>query len=236
MEIESHQQLHMFFFPFMAQGHNIPFIDIAKLFASHGVKSTLITTPVNAPLFSKAAKIWGCESSSNLATTIEMKEKFFKATFLLEPQIEQILDQHRPHCLVADSFFPWATDVAAKFGIPRLIFHGTGFFPSCASQTVILHQPHKQVESDSELFTIPNFPVEIKMTRTQIRSLSEKNSESIMTKLFKESREIEERSYGIIVNTFHELEPDFADHYRNVFGRKAWHIGPSFAMQQGSTG
>lgn len=155
-----------------------------------------------------------------------MKEKFFKATFLLEPQIEQILDQHRPHCLVADSFFPWATDVAAKFGIPRLIFHGTGFFPSCASQTVILHQPHKQVESDSELFTIPNFPVEIKMTRTQIRSLSEKNSESIMTKLFKESREIEERSYGIIVNTFHELEPDFADHYRNVFGRKAWHIGP----------
>ncbi|KAH0977516.1 hypothetical protein GBA52_027235 [Prunus armeniaca] len=47
-----------------------------------------------------------------------------------------------------------------------------------------------------------------------------------MTKLFKESREIEERSYGIIVNSFYELEPDFADHYRNVFGRKAWHIGP----------
>ncbi|XP_021823919.1 UDP-glucose flavonoid 3-O-glucosyltransferase 7-like [Prunus avium] len=248
MEIESHRQLHMFFFPFMAQGHNIPFIDIAKLFASHGVKSTLITTSVNAPLFSKAIQSsknlgfeiellvikfpteevglpQGCESS-NLATTIEMKEKFFKATFLLEPQIEQILDQHRPHCLVADSFFPWATDVAAKFGIPRLNFQGTGFFPSCASLTVILHQPHKKVESDSELFTIPNFPIEIKMTRTQIPRFFEKNSESIMTKLFKESRESEERSYGIIVNSFYELEPDFADHYSNVFGRKAWHIGP----------
>ncbi|KAI5314672.1 hypothetical protein L3X38_043848 [Prunus dulcis] len=64
------------------------------------------------------------------------------------------------------------------------------------------------------------------MTRTQIPRFFEKNSESIMTKLFKESRESEERSYGIIVNSFYELEPDFADHYRNVFGRKAWHIGP----------
>ncbi|ONH91691.1 hypothetical protein PRUPE_8G130400 [Prunus persica] len=236
MEIESHQQLHMFFFPFMAQGHNIPFIDIAKLFASHGVKSTLITTPVNAPLFSKAI-----QSSKNLGFEIELLVIKFpneevglpqgceSTTFLLEPQIEQILDQHRPHCLVADSFFPWATDVAAKFGISRLIFHGTGFFPSCASLTVILHQPHKKVESDSELFTIPNF--EIKMTRTQILRFFEKNSESIMTKLFKESRESEERSYGIIVNSFYELEPDFADHYRNVFGRKAWHIGPIRGME-----
>ncbi|KAH0977514.1 hypothetical protein GBA52_027233 [Prunus armeniaca] len=64
------------------------------------------------------------------------------------------------------------------------------------------------------------------MTRNQVPTMLEKNADTILSKLFKESRECEERSYGIIVNTFYELEPAFADHYRKVFGRKAWHIGP----------
>ncbi|PQQ08351.1 UDP-glucose flavonoid 3-O-glucosyltransferase 7-like isoform X1 [Prunus yedoensis var. nudiflora] len=247
METKSHEQLHIFFFPFMAQGHSIPLIDIAKLFASRGVKSTLITTPLNAPLLSKAIQIsknlgfdieilvirfpteevglpQGFEITS-MATTREMKEKFYQATFLLEPQIEQILDQHRPHCLVADSFFPWSTDVAAKFGIPRLIFYGPGFFPLCASLSVILYKPHLKVSSDSEVFTIPNLPVEIKITRNQVPTFDQ-NANPFLSKLLKETWECEERSYGIIVNTFYELEPAFADHYRKVFGRKAWHLGP----------
>ncbi|KAL6270456.1 hypothetical protein ACE6H2_027367 [Prunus campanulata] len=247
METKSHEQLHIFFFPFMAQGHSIPLIDIAKLFASRGVKSTLITTPLNAPLLSKAiqsSKNLGFEIEilviqfpaievglpqgfeiTSMATTREMKEKFYQATFLLEPQIEQILDQHRPHCLVADSFFPWATDVAAKFEIPRLIFYGPGFFPLCASLSVILYEPHLKVSSDSEVFTIPNLPVEIKITRNQVPTFDQ-NANPFLSKLLKETWECEERSYGIIVNTFYELEPAFADHYRKVFGRKAWHLGP----------
>ncbi|ONH91694.1 hypothetical protein PRUPE_8G130700 [Prunus persica] len=248
METKSHEQLHIFFFPYMAQGHSIPLIDIAKIFASHGVKSTLITTPLNAPLFSKAIQSSkelgfkielivirfpteevglppGCEST-NLATTKEMKEKFFRATTLLRPQLEQILDQQRPHCLLADTLFPWATDVAAKFGIPRLIFHGTGFFPLCASLSVILYEPHLKVSSDSEVFTLPNFPVEIKLTGSQIPAFLKKKVETEFTKLFEASKACEERSYGVIVNSFYELEPVYADHYRKVFGRKAWHIGP----------
>ncbi|PQQ13822.1 UDP-glucose flavonoid 3-O-glucosyltransferase 7-like [Prunus yedoensis var. nudiflora] len=232
----------------MAQGHSIPLIDMAKIFASHGVKSTLITTPLNAPLFSKAIQSskelgfeielivirfpteevglpLGCESSS-LATTNEMKEKFFRATTLLQPQLEQILDQQRPHCLLADTLFPWTTDVAAKFGIPRLIFHGIGFFPLCASLSVILYEPHLKVSSDSEVFTLPNFPVEIKLTGSQIPAFLKKKVETEFTKLFEASKACEERSYGVIVNSFYELEPVYADHYRKVFGRKAWHIGP----------
>ncbi|KAF5199482.1 Glycosyltransferase, partial [Thalictrum thalictroides] len=42
------RQLHLFFFPLMAQGHTIPMIDIARLFADRGTKSTIITTPLNA--------------------------------------------------------------------------------------------------------------------------------------------------------------------------------------------
>ncbi|PRQ22996.1 putative flavonol 3-O-glucosyltransferase [Rosa chinensis] len=67
METKTHQQLHIFFLPFMGQGHTLPLIDIAKLFASHGEKSTIITTPANAPLFTKAI-----QTSRNLGLEIEL--------------------------------------------------------------------------------------------------------------------------------------------------------------------
>ena len=38
------------FFPFVGGGHQIPMIDIARVFASHGAKATIITTPKHFPL------------------------------------------------------------------------------------------------------------------------------------------------------------------------------------------
>ncbi|KAM5549388.1 UDP-glucose flavonoid 3-O-glucosyltransferase 7-like [Rosa sericea] len=249
METKTEQQLHIFFLPFMAQGHTLPLIDMAKLFASRGVKSTLITTPVNAPLFSKAiqtSKSLGFEiellvikfpstevglpegiERTNLRKKQEQADKYFRAINLLEQQVEPILDQHRPHCLVADSLFPWATDVAAKFGIPRIIFHGPGFFPLCASTSVMRYQPQREVSSDSESFVVPGLPDEIKMTKNKLAPFLTLDGESELIKVVTASQLANETSYGIIVNSFYELEPAYADHYRKVFGRKAWHIGPA---------
>ncbi|KAI8532769.1 hypothetical protein RHMOL_Rhmol11G0239900 [Rhododendron molle] len=33
-------------------------------------------------------------------------------------------------------------------------------------------------------------------------------------------------SFGVIVNSFYELETEYADYYRDVLKRRAWHIGP----------
>ncbi|KAM5549377.1 UDP-glucose flavonoid 3-O-glucosyltransferase 7 [Rosa sericea] len=242
METKSCQQLHIFFLPYMARGHSIPLIDIAKLFSSRGVRCTIVTTPLNAPLFSKAIQKGEIElvlikfpsteaglpqdcESADLITTQDKVEKFIKAIFLLAPQLEKVLDEHRPHCLVADAFFTWATDVAAKFGIPRLCFHGIGFFPLCVSLSVMMYQLHTKSSSDSESFVIPNLPDEIKMPRSQLPVFPNLDGESEFMKIVKVSIESEERSYGVIVNSFYELEPAYADHYRKVFGRKAWHIG-----------
>jgi len=244
------RQLHMFFFPFMAQGHMIPAIDMAKLFASRGIKATIVTTPLNAPLLAKtiqrsqnlgveigvlvikfptieAGLPEGCESF-HMASSHGVQQKFIKATTMLEPQIDQLLQEHAPDCLVADMLFPWATDIATKYGVPRLVFHGTGFFPLCALECLRLYEPGKNVSSDSELFSIPNLPNDIKLTRAQLPVLAEENVESteFFAKFFKDLRESEARSYGVVVNSFYELEQDYVDHYRKVMGRKAWHIGP----------
>ncbi|XP_015892856.3 UDP-glucose flavonoid 3-O-glucosyltransferase 7-like [Ziziphus jujuba] len=244
----SSPQLHIFFFPLMAQGHIIPVIDMAKLFASRGLRTTIVSTPLNAQLHSNkiqrikdmgieievvlikfpASEVGlpeGCESSE-MATTPEMQQKFFKATTMLENQLERLIHEHHPHCLVADVFFPWATDVAARFGIPRLVFHGIGFFSLCASLSVLMNKPQKKVLADSEPFDVPKLPDEVKLTRNQLPTYAEGNGDTEFSRLFKEGKESELKSYGVIVNSFYELECAYADHYRQVLGRKAWHIGP----------
>ncbi|PRQ24843.1 putative flavonol 3-O-glucosyltransferase [Rosa chinensis] len=220
----------------MGLGHSLPLLDIAKLFASRGVKSSIITTPISAALLSKqlrtskslgsgieflvikfpSAEVGLSEGieTSNSTTTREIKGKLMEATALVEPKVKQILDQHRRlHCLVADVVFHWAIDVAAKFGIPKLVFHGADFFPRCVSSYL-------------ESFVIPNLPHEIKSTRNQVLAFLNVDSKTELSKLVKASMEVDERSFGILVNSFYELEPEYANHYRKVFGRKSWHIGP----------
>ncbi|XP_043713642.1 scopoletin glucosyltransferase-like [Telopea speciosissima] len=240
-------QLHAFFFPLMAHGHLIPAIAMARLFSSRGFKVTIITTPLNARLFShtidgdkqlgldisfqliqfpseEAGLPQGCENASSIHNFSDVAPKFFKALDLLQQPFENLLQEHLPDFVVADMFFPWVTDVAAKFGIPRLIFHGTGFFSLCVSDSLIRYNPHGNIKSETERFVLPGLPDQIELMRSQLPDLQKIPSE--LGKLFERVGESEGRSYGVLVNSFYELEPGYVDHYRKIMGRKAWHIGP----------
>ncbi|KAK3195844.1 hypothetical protein Dsin_027154 [Dipteronia sinensis] len=185
-------QLHVFFFPFMAHGHMIPTVDMAKLFGTR-----------------EAGFPEGCENvdsftNSDKSKSLEMIIKFFKATTMLQEPLEQLLRECRPDCLVAYMVFPWATDSAAKFGIPMLVFHGTGFFSLCTTAYCLeMYEPHKQVSSESEPFVVPGHPGDIKLTRNQLPELMKSNDESDFTKMMKVSNEAELKSFGVVVNSFY---------------------------------
>ncbi|KAA8545837.1 hypothetical protein F0562_020712 [Nyssa sinensis] len=232
----------------MAHGHMIPTVDMARLFSRNGVKSTIIMTPLNAPLFSKTIEREsqlgieigirqikfpsvevglpeGCENVTSI-TSPEMSPNFYKAIDLLQQPLEQLLEKERPDCLVADFFIPWATEVAGKLGIPRLVFHGTSFFALSVYDSLFHQKPYKNIKSDSEDFIVPNLPDVIKLTRGQLPDHIREETENNVTKLIEKSLKSELTSYGVIVNSFHELEPAYSEHYRKVMGRKAWQIGP----------
>ncbi|XP_021755650.1 scopoletin glucosyltransferase-like [Chenopodium quinoa] len=236
------QRLHVVLFPAMAPGHMIPALDIAKLFATNNVKTTIITTPLNAPFFTKALQPMidveiipfpskesgipeGIESGDQISSN-ELFKKFFEATELLQESLEQVMEKYKPNCLVADMIYPFATDVAAKFNVPRLVFHGGNYFAFCVGHALMKYEPQKDVTCDDEEFVVPNLPHEIRLTRTQlVADVKELGMEEWM-KIFGRAMEVEERSYGIIVNSFLELEPEYVDYYTKVMGKRAWHIGP----------
>ncbi|CAL1410140.1 unnamed protein product [Linum trigynum] len=244
---EEEEKLHILVFPFMAQGHVIPMIDTAKIFASRGLKVTVVTTPLNAPLFSKnlrrsfpsiavetlefpaaaAGLPPDCENF-DVSMGFDAVTKFFVAAEMLQSPFENLLAETRPDCVLADWFFPWTTDSAAKFGIPRLVFRGTNFFASCLSELTRIHQPHKRVGSESDPFPVPGLPgppvfLSIDQMPVIDRLLG---GETFVGKVFERVAEAESKSYGTIHNTIYEFEPRYADLYMKELGRRAWSIGP----------
>ncbi|KAH7511312.1 hypothetical protein FEM48_ZijujUnG0025700 [Ziziphus jujuba var. spinosa] len=190
---------------------------MANQFASRGCRATIISTPANAPDAIKSIETRqlgleigvvlikfpskevglpeGCENTNSL-TTKHMIQKFLVATTMLDQPLEQLLSEHRPTCLVASAFFPWANKIAAKYGIPRIVFHGTSSFALCAYASLFREQPHKKVSSDSEPFIIPNLPDEIKITRQQLQDHLKEESE--VTDFARKVEESDLTSFGVI--------------------------------------
>ncbi|MED6132872.1 hypothetical protein PIB30_022784 [Stylosanthes scabra] len=234
--------LHVIFFPYFAKGHIIPCVDLARVFVARGVRSTIVTTTLNAPLISgiigksqialttikfpppeETGLPEGCENSE-AALAPDKLMKFMKATMLLQHPFEEMLQELHPDCVVADMFFPWATDSAAKFGIPRIVFHGLGFFPLCVSACIRTYKPQDKVSSYTEPFLVPNLPGDITVTKMQLPQVP--RHDEVFSKLLDECNESELKSYGVIANSFYELEPVYADHYTKELGRRAWALGP----------
>ncbi|KAL3814247.1 hypothetical protein ACJIZ3_015515 [Penstemon smallii] len=218
---------------------------MAKLFASRGFKTTIISTSGFSDPITKAQQSGfvigsrimkfppeGSQLPDHIvtvdqATSGNLVTEFIKALALLQEPFEKLIQDLNPNCLVSDMFLPWTTDSAAKFGIPRLVFHGTSYFALCAQEEMKRQKPFKNISSDTEPFVLSSLPHELTFVRTQLApSELHENADDGFTKLWNQVRDSDWRSYGVLVNSFYELEPDYADYYKKVFGRRAWNIGP----------
>ncbi|KAI3938982.1 hypothetical protein MKW92_026964 [Papaver armeniacum] len=121
--------------------------------------------------------------------------------------------------------FCQATESAAG-SIPRIVFHGTSCF-SLSVGELKPYKPYEAISADADPhspFVIPGLPDKIEMTIAQLPdNFKVKN---VFSEMMEKVRESELNSYGVLVNSFYELEPAYAEHYRNILGRKTWHIGP----------
>ncbi|XP_078439181.1 putative UDP-glucosyl transferase 73B6 [Wolffia australiana] len=233
------QQLHVFVFPLMAAGHLLPATDIAILLAAEGVKTSILATAGNisaveisikrSPVTRGSVDVLLVEPSPTLnplpdnisaVTSAEMQMEFFISASLLRPSFEKLVDRHRPNAIISDSFYPWTTEIAEEYEIPRLDFHGTSFFSNCVGEE--LNRSSAALKTDP--FIVSGLPHKIELSRSQLPNPEEMRPD--FRELFARMKEAGERSYGLVVNSFYELEPDYVNHYRKK--NRAWHIGPTF--------
>jgi len=229
----------------MAQGHIIPMMDIARILAQRGVIITVFTTPKNASRFnsvisravSSGLKIRlvqlqcpskeaglpeGCENI-DMATSNDMY-KIFHVVQMLQKPVEEFFEAltPKPSCIISDFCVPWTYQLAEKYDIPRISFHGFSCF--CLRCRYVIHTSKfcKSITSESQYFTIPDIPDQIQVTKEQLPGSLANDLDD-----FKEQvRDAEMKSYGFIVNTFEELEKAYVRDYKKVRNNKVWCIGP----------
>lgn len=233
----------------MAQGHMIPMIDIARLLAQRGVTATIVTTPHNANRFraivtramesglpirllelrfpcEEAGLPEGCDNL-DLLPSMDWVQKFFVATAMLQQPLEKELGEMepKPSCIISDMGFPWTTELASKFHIPRIIFHGTCCFSLLCSHNLKVFNVLDNVKSDSEPFVVPGLPDTIELTKAQLPGYKP-NKSSKLKDVSDQIREAEKAAYGVVVNTFEELEMEYVKEFKKMKGGKVWCIGP----------
>nr|ADJ96636.1 SGA [Solanum tuberosum] len=238
---------HVVFIPYAMTSHITPLVHIARLFALHGLKVTIIAPQHNALLFQSSVDRDRLFSGSNITVrtiqfpseevglpvgienfiaspSMEIVGKVHYGFILLQKIMEQLIREINPNCIVSDMFFPWTVDLAEEMQIPRFSFQPATSIHQCAWVLIREFKPYKNVASDSERFLIPGLPLDIKMKVSEIEDFLKEETE--YTKTVDDVLQAEVRSHGIIHNTCSELEPGVAQLYEKARGVKGWHIGP----------
>uniref|UniRef100_A0A7N0ZUZ4 Uncharacterized protein n=1 Tax=Kalanchoe fedtschenkoi TaxID=63787 RepID=A0A7N0ZUZ4_KALFE len=166
-------RLHIVLFPWLAFGHLIPYLELAKLIAAKGYKVSFVSSarnidrlpkvPTHLSRFLNLVKLQLPASDGNIPNDAEAtidvpydKVQYLKRAYDgLERQMVEFLEGERPDWILHDFAAYWVSSVAKKLGIGCAYF--SIFVPALACMTVpTSHLLH--VEDDRrtpEDFTVP---------------------------------------------------------------------------------
>jgi UDP-glucosyltransferase 73C len=233
----------------MAQGHMIPMMDIAKILAQHqNVIVTIVTTPKNASRFTSIVARYveyglhiqlvqlefpckesglpeGCENLDMLPS-LGAATNFFNSSKFLQQEVEKLFEELTPPptCIISDMCLPYTIHVARKFNIPRISFGGINcFYLLCMHNAHVNNIIETMANNEFEYFDVPGIPdkIEINIAQTGI-GLKGEAWEQFSSDL----AQAEMGTYGVIMNSFEELEPAYAKEYKKIKNDKVWCIGP----------
>ncbi|CAK9162336.1 unnamed protein product [Ilex paraguariensis] len=235
---------HAVLFPFMSKGHTIPLLHLARLLLYRRIAVTIFTTPANRPFISNSLSDTtasvidlpfpqnidgipaGIESTDKLPS-MSLFVSLATATKQMKPSFEKALET-LPHItfIISDGFLGWTLDSATKFGVPRLVYYGMSNFAMTMSRFVVENRLLFEKESADELFTVTKFPW-IKLTRNDFEppftdpEPKGPHSEFILDSVISTSK-----SYGLVMNSFYELEQLYVDYWNSHYEPRAWCVGP----------
>ncbi|KHN05823.1 Abscisate beta-glucosyltransferase [Glycine soja] len=229
------------FFPFLEGGHQIPMIDAVRVFASHGAKSTILTTPSNSLLFHNSIMRGGHQIPMIDATRV-FASHGAKSTILATPfnslhfQNSISRDQKTSLPVPIHTFSTYIPDANMPTVSP-FIYSSALLEPH--RHLVILHPPnciivdmfHCRAHEISDKLGIMSivlnghecFPcciTENIRNHVMLENLSSNSEPFVVLNI---PHRIEITSLNIVTNNFYDLELDYADYVKK--GKKTF-VGP----------
>ncbi|XP_009784052.1 UDP-glycosyltransferase 92A1-like [Nicotiana tabacum] len=238
-------------FPFMAQGHIIPFLALAFKLEQKGYQITFINTPLNikklkSSLPTKSSihflEIPFDSTKHGLPLDAEINDslpynlvfKLLEISPTLEPNFKKILSDlvdekigffKKPICVIADFFFGWSAKVTHEFGIFHAIFCGTSGFGLACYYSMWLNLPHRY--TDKLEFILPDFQEAGKFHVTQLSpslAIADGNDPYSIFQL--KNLPTWKNSDGVLFNTVEEFDKNGLMYFRRKLCIPIWAIGP----------
>ncbi|WOH14621.1 hypothetical protein DCAR_0934141 [Daucus carota subsp. sativus] len=243
MERLGNPQEHIVMIPFLAQGHIIPFWELAKKLQERANLSiTLVSTPLNIQKL-KSTQSNTCKihlvslpfnsSDHNLPPNAETTEALCLASTALQTPFQQLMSNlaskqgKPPLCIISDVFMGWTNRVAKLLHITNISFSTCGAYGTAAYHSVWLNLPHRFVKSDDEEFVLPGFPETCKITRAHLHKYVRSADGSDQgSKFFQPQLSLSLGSFGWLCNTVEEIEPLGVQVLKNYTKLPIWCIGP----------
>eukprot|EP00262_Sarcandra_glabra_P010513 TRINITY_DN2579_c0_g3_i1.p1 TRINITY_DN2579_c0_g3~~TRINITY_DN2579_c0_g3_i1.p1 ORF type:complete len:482 (+),score=38.01 TRINITY_DN2579_c0_g3_i1:61-1506(+) len=238
---------HILVFPFPAQGHMIPLLDLTHQLAARGLTITILVTPKNLPLlhplltqnptiqtvvlpFPNTPSIpHGVENLKDLPphAFIDMKRALGA---LYQPLLHWFqIHPSPPVAILSDFFLGWTHHLACQLGIPRVVFS-----PSAAHTLSVSNWCWRHV-SDKEDPGDPNFQVTFKeipnsptYSWNHLSSMYRSyESGDPVWEFIKDGFLANMASWGIVFNSFDGLEGVFLEYVKEDLGNhNVWAVGP----------
>ncbi|KAG5533584.1 hypothetical protein RHGRI_027686 [Rhododendron griersonianum] len=241
--------------PFMAHGHLIPFLALARqILQITNFTITIATTPLNTaylrsavasdPTLSESRRLRLAalpfnSSDHDLPPNTENPESltpnqvitlFHSATALESPShllVADILAEEGrpPICIISDVFHGWATRVAEKIGTVNVSFTTCGAFGTAAYMSLWQNLPHKSTDSDE--FPVQGFPDSCRFHRTMLNQFVRvADGTDPWSRFFKTQLALSLGSFAWLCNTTEQIEVLGLEVLRKYTGIPVWSIGP----------
>ncbi|KAK9064688.1 hypothetical protein SSX86_016070 [Deinandra increscens subsp. villosa] len=236
---------HILVFPFPAQGHIIPLLDLTHHLATHGLTITILVTPKNLPilnpLLSSSPNIHplvlpfpphpslpsGVENVKDIGNHGNLP--IINSLSKLHDPIIQWFESHDnpPVAMISDFFLGWTHHLAKKLGIQSFCFFSSGAFLTavieygCRNISWIRSQNNNMIV----LHDLPNSPTfSWEHLPTLIRAYKESDPE---WEFVLDGHIANASCSGWVVNTFDALESRYMEYLTKLLGDgRVFGVGP----------
>ncbi|XP_058112456.1 UDP-glycosyltransferase 89B2-like [Magnolia sinica] len=239
---------HILVFPYPAQGHMIPLLDLTYHLAVRGLSITILVTPKNLPivnpLLSKCPSIQtlvlpfpkypslplGVENAKDLPDNKAIIPMMHALGSLYHPVLHWFQSHPSPPtAIISDFFLGWTHRLACQLGIPRVVFSPAAAFTLAIVNFLWRTMPKLANPADVDSpFSFPHIPNSPKYPWKHLSPIYRSYEEGDpVSEFIKEGMRANLVSWGYVFNSFSELDGEYLEHLRGDLGHaRVWAVGP----------
>ncbi|CAI9266868.1 unnamed protein product [Lactuca saligna] len=248
---------HVLVFPYPAQGHMLALLDLTHQLATRGLSITILVTPKNLsqlttllsahpttikslvlPFPSHPSIPPGVENASGLPFSA-FNDMMVALGDLYNPVHEWFRNHPTPPvAIISDLFLGWTHNLASQLGIHRYVFSPTGALGLSVINSLWRYLPKRDDPTNvNALISFPNIPNCPTFPWWQVSPVYRSYVEGDPTTEFvKDGLRANMASWGVIINSFRELDRVYFDHIKAESGHdRVFAVGPLLPSSKNTT-